>query len=54
MMWEQGCGSGDEDDAEEGDDAGNLLVASKRLVKKQRTGPAGDDGSKEGDDRGVR
>ena len=34
VMWKQRCGSGDENNAKEGDDAGDLLVASKWLMEK--------------------
>ena len=35
VMWKQRCGSGDENDAQEGDDPGDLLVASKWLMEKE-------------------
>ena len=35
VMWKQRCGSGDENDAQEGDKAGDLLVASEWLMEKE-------------------
>ena len=48
-LGEEGGWAGDEDYAEEGDEAGKLLAAGEGLVEEDGGGPAGDDGGEEGD-----
>ena len=53
-MWNERCRSGNEDDAEKGNDTSNLLFASKGLVQKDRTGPASHDRGQKGNDGCIR
>ena len=48
MAGDEGCGTCYQNDAEKGDNAGNLFRAGEGFVDYDAAGPAGDDGGKEG------